>query len=101
MRRIIEDISRTQNKELVKGQMRVELGRFARNFAAAKQKRDPPPKEQRAASQPAVKAAKTRTFDELVAEETQLAPGQQDAKKRLVKQRVGSAASATRPRIVA
>jgi len=75
----MEDIASTQNKELVKGQMRVQLGRFAQSFAAKR-------KEQRAVTQPPpTKAALARTFDELVAEETMPAPTE-----RAVKQRIAS-----------
>ena len=83
----MEDIASSQNKELVKGQMRVELGRFARSFAA---KRKEPEEKKRAVSQPPPKAALTRTFDELVREEAQPAPGVSD---RFVKQRIASRGS--------
>jgi hypothetical protein len=76
----MEDIASTQNKELVKGQMRVELGRFARSFAAKRKEQ-----EKRAVTQPPPPKALTRTFDELVAEETMPAPTE-----RAVKQRVSS-----------
>ena len=80
LKRIMEDIASSQNKELVKGQMRVELGRFARSFAAKRKEQ-----EKRAVSQPPPpKAALTRTFDELVEEEVAPAPG------RAVKQRIAS-----------
>jgi hypothetical protein len=72
MKSILEDIAKSQNRELVKGQMRVELGRFAKSFAKARQ-------TQRPVSQP--KFA-TRTFDELVEEETRPPPG--------IKQRISS-----------
>jgi hypothetical protein len=76
----MEDIASTQNKELVKGQMRVELGRFARTFAAKRKEQ-----EKRAVTQPPPpKAALARTFDELVEEEVQPAPA------RSVKQRIES-----------
>ena len=87
LKRIMEDIASSQNKELVKGQMRVELGRFARSFAA---KRKEPEEKKRAVSQPPPKAALTRTFDELVREEAQPAPGVSD---RFVKQRIASRGS--------
>jgi hypothetical protein len=77
----MEDIASTQNKELVKGQMRVQLGRFAQSFAAKR-------KEQRAVTQPPLpKAALARTFDELVEEEAMPAPS------RAVKQRIASRGS--------
>ena len=66
MKSILEDIAKSQNRELVKGQMRVELGRFAKSFANARQTRP--------ISQPKLA---TRTFDELVGEETQPPPGKQ------------------------
>ena len=81
MKRIMEDIASSQNKELVKGQMRVELGRFARSFAAKRKEQ-----EKRAVTQPPPpKAALTRTFDELVEEEAAPAPT-----GRAVKQRIAS-----------
>ena len=64
MKSILEDIAKSQNRELVKGQMRVELRRFAKAFAKAR----------RPISQPKLA---TRTFDELVGEETQPPPGKQ------------------------
>ena len=72
MKSILEDIAKSQNRELVKGQMRVELGRFAKSFAKARQTRP--------VSQP--KFAATRTFDELVEEEARPPPG--------IKQRISS-----------
>jgi hypothetical protein len=63
----------------VKGQMRVELGRFARTFAAKRKEQ-----EKRAVTQPPPKAALARTFDELVEEEAMPAPA------RSVKQRIAS-----------
>jgi len=76
----MEDIASSQNKELLKGQMRVELGRFARSFATKRKEQ-----EKRAATQPPPpKAALARTFDELVEEEVQPAPA------RSVKQRIAS-----------
>ena len=79
LKRIMEDIASSQNKELVKGQMRVELGRFARSFAAKRKEQ-----EKRAVSQPLPpKAALTRTFDELVEEEVQPAPGARSVKQRI------------------
>ncbi len=71
MKSILEDIAKSQNRELVKGQMRIELGRFAKSFAKSRQTRP--------VSQP--KFA-TRTFDELVEEETRPPPG--------IKQRISS-----------
>jgi hypothetical protein len=77
----MEDIASTQNKELVKGQMRIQLGRFAQSFAAKRKEQ-----EKRAVTQPPPpKAALARTFDELVAEETMPAPTE-----RAVKQRIAS-----------
>jgi hypothetical protein len=73
MKSILEDIAKSQNRELVKGQMRVELGRFAKAFAKTRQATTRP------VSQP--KFA-TRTFDELVEEETRPPPG--------IKQRISS-----------
>ena len=67
MKSILEDIAKSQNRELVEGQMRVELGRFAKSFAEARQ-------TQRPIAQPKIA---TRTFDELVGEETQPPPGKQ------------------------
>ena len=67
MKSILEDIAKSQNRELVKGQMRVELGRFAKALAKAR-------RPQRPISQPKLA---TRTFDELVGEETQPPPGKQ------------------------
>ena len=84
LKRIMEDIASSQNKELVKGQMRVELGRFARSFAAKRKE----PEKKRAVSQPPPKAL-TKTFDELVEEEAQ-PPGVSD---RFVKQRIASRGS--------
>jgi len=79
LKRIAEDIASTQNRELVKGQMRVELGRFARSFAAKRKE------QERAVTQPPPpKAALARTFDELVEEEAMPAPA------RSVKQRIAS-----------
>jgi hypothetical protein len=79
LKRIAEDIASSQNKELVKGQMRVELGRFARIFAAKRKE------QERAITQPPPpKATLARTFDELVEEEAMPAP------TRAVKQRVTS-----------
>ena len=72
MKSILEDIAKSQNKELVKRQMRVELGKFAKSFAKARQ-------TQRPVSQHKVA---TRTFDELVEEETRPPPG--------IKQRISS-----------
>ena len=80
----MEDIASSQNKELVKGQMRVELGRFARSFAAKRKE----PEKKRAVSQPPSNAL-TTTFDELVEEEAQ-PPGVSD---RFVKQRIASRGS--------
>ena len=73
MRSILEDIAKSQNRELVKEQMRVELGRFAKSFAKARQQ------TQRPVSQPKFV---TRTFDVLVEEETRPPPG--------IKQRISS-----------
>jgi hypothetical protein len=93
MKRIMEDIASSQNKELVKGQMRVELGRFARSFAAKRKEQ-----EKRAVSQPLPpKAALTRTFDELVEEEVQPAPGARSVKQRIAS-RGGSQSGASRVR---
>jgi hypothetical protein len=59
--------------------MRVELGRFARSFAARRKE------QERAVTQPPPpKAALARTFDELVEEEAMPAP------TRAVKQRIAS-----------
>jgi hypothetical protein len=80
----MEDIAATQNKELVKGQMRVQLGRFAQSFAARRKEQ-----EKRAVTQPPPpKAALARTFDELVEEES-IVP----APSRAVKQRIASRGS--------
>jgi hypothetical protein len=93
MKRIMEDIASSQNKELVKGQMRVELGRFARSFAAKRKEQ-----EKRAVSQPLPpKAALTRTFDELVEEEVQPAPGARSVKQRIAS-RGGSQSGGSRVR---
>ena len=80
LKRIMEDIASSQNKELVKGQMRVELGRFARSFAAKRKEQ-----EKRAVTQPPPpKASLTRTFDELVEEEAAApAPGARSVKQRI------------------
>ena len=86
----MEDIASSQNKELVKGQMRVELGRFARSFAAKRKEQ-----EKRAVSQPLPpKAALTRTFDELVEEEVQPAPGARSVKQRIASRGGSSFAAA-------
>ena len=61
VQKIMEVIHKSQSRELVKGQMRHELGRFARAFAA--KKRDEPPP--RAPSVPTL--PKSKTFDEIVA----------------------------------
>jgi hypothetical protein len=96
MKRIMEDIASSQNKELVRGQMRVELGRFARSFAAKRS--DAKEQEKRAVSQPLPpKAALTRTFDELVEEEVQPAPGARSVKQRIAS-RGGSQSGASRVR---
>jgi hypothetical protein len=79
----MEDIASTQNKELVKGQMRVQLGRFAQSFAAKRKEQ-----EKRAVTQPPPKAALARTFDELVEEEATM-----PAPSRAVKQRIASRGS--------
>jgi hypothetical protein len=80
LKRIMEDIASSQNKELVRGQMRVELGRFARSFAAKRKEQ-----EKRAVTQPPPpKASLTRTFDELVEEEAAApAPGARSVKQRI------------------
>jgi hypothetical protein len=96
MKRIMEDIASSQNKELVRGQMRVELGRFARSFAAKRS--DAKEQEKRAVSQPLPpKAALTRTFDELVEEEVQPAPGARSVKQRIAS-RGGSQSGGSRVR---
>ena len=59
--KIMEAIHKSQSRELVKGQMRQELGRFAKAFATKKREQPPP----RAPSVPAL--PKTKTFDEIVA----------------------------------
>jgi len=59
--KVMEAIHKSQSRELVKGQMRQELGRFAKAFAT-KKRNEPPP---RAPSVPAL--PKTKTFDEIVA----------------------------------
>ena len=60
VQKVMEAIHKSQSRELVKGQMRHELGRFAKAFA--KKRAEPPPRAPSAPAQP-----KTMTFDEIVA----------------------------------
>ena len=62
VQKVMEAIHKSQSRELVKGQMRHELGRFARAFAKKRGGDEPPP---RAPSVPTL--PKSKTFDEIVA----------------------------------
>jgi len=58
---IANQLARAQDRALVKGQMRHQLGRFAQAFAKKRQEPEPRP----SSAQP----IKTRTFDEIAEEE--------------------------------